>query len=405
MSIVISNVQTIEGGITTLKIASSHDRVIDARGLTVFPSLIDPHVHFRVPGGEHKETWETGAQAALAGGVTTVFDMPNNNPACTTLERLQEKRKCIDGQLSRIGMPLRYYLYLGADSSSIDEIEKCAQQIIGIKVFLGSSTGNLLIERNQDFERICKIASQLGLVVAVHAEDEELMQKHASEYSDVRDVSFHSKIRARDCAITALERALAIVKKYGTMLYVLHASTREEVDMVRIAKREGVNVYLETTPHHLFLNESAYATLGTHAQMNPPLRSEADNEALWEGIEDGTIDAIGTDHAPHTIQEKDQPYGNAPSGVPGIENYFALLLDAAYKGRITYDKIIDVTRGNIEKIFDIPQNTDIVLVDCALEREIKNEHQKTKCGWSPYVGMRLHGWPVYTIMNGKVYEA
>ncbi|MBI4272901.1 dihydroorotase [Candidatus Uhrbacteria bacterium] len=401
--IVIKNVTTVSGQVETCKIKSAEDRIIEGEGLHIFPAFIDPHVHFRVPGGEHKENWETGARAAIAGGVTTVFDMPNNNPPCTTLERLQEKRKMIDEQLSRTSIPLRYYLYLGADSSSIDEIEKCAKEIIGIKVFLGSSTGNLLIERYDDFERICQIAARFGLVVAVHAEDEEVMQQHKSEYSDVQDVSFHSKIRARDCAVVALERALATARKYGILLYILHASTADEIEMVRHAKRDGLNVFLETTPHHLFLNETAYTTLGTRAQMNPPLRTAADNEALWKGIEDGTIDTIGTDHAPHTIKEKDQVYGIAPSGVPGIENYFALFLDAAYKGRITYNKIIDITRGNIEQIFDIPQNNDVVLVDTALEKEIKNENQKTKCGWSPYAGMRLRGWPVHTIVGGKVF--
>ncbi len=403
--LVIKNCLTHDGEETTITHASAEEKILDAKGLTVFPALIDPHVHFRTPGGEHKETWETGARAAIAGGVTTVFDMPNNNPACATRELLSEKKSLIDRQLGAAGIPLRYFLYLGAHSSHIDEIEKCAKDIIGIKVFLGSSTGNLLLERQEDFEYICEIAARLGLVVAVHAEDEEVMQKHKSEYPEANDVFFHSKIRARDCAVAALERALATAKKYGAILYVLHASTADEVAMVRKAKQEGINVYLETTPHHLFLNETSYATLGTRAQMNPPLRTVADNEALWAGIEDGTIDTIGTDHAPHTIAEKDQPYGLAPSGVPGIENYFALLLDAAYKGRITHDKIIDITRGNIEHIFDIPQNNDIVLVDLALEKEVKNEHQKTKCGWSPYAGMRLRGWPVHTIVNWRIFTS
>jgi dihydroorotase len=271
-------------------------------------------------------------------------------------------------------------------------------------VFLGSSTGNLLIEREQDFERICTIAVRNGLVVAVHAEDETLIQKHKAQYPDAHDVSFHSKIRSRDCAITALERALAISKQCGNQLYVLHASTADEVEIVRRAKQQGVNVSLEITPHHLFLNESAYEGLGTRAQMNPPLRTPADNAALWRGIEDGTIDTIGTDHAPHTIEEKNQPYGVAPSGAPGIENYFALLLDAAYHGKITHDRIVDITRNNVEHIFNIHQNSDVVLVDLEREKEIRNEDQKTKCGWSPYAGLRLRGWPVYTIINGKLYE-
>ncbi|MBI2484067.1 dihydroorotase [Candidatus Uhrbacteria bacterium] len=400
----IENVQTIDGEITTLTFESKEEQTINATGLTVFPALIDPHVHFRVPGGEHKEDWETGARAAIAGGVTTVFDMPNNTPPCTTLERVTEKKKLIEEQLERVGMPLRQYLYLGADETTVDEIEKVREQVIGIKVFLGASTGNLLIEKQETFERICELAARFGIVVAVHAEDEALMKKNKEAYSNVTDVSFHPKIRARNCALAALDRALAAAKKYGNRLYVLHASTMEEVAMVRSAKKEGVNVYMETTPHHLFLNESIYPALGTRAQMNPPLRTAADNEALWVGIADGTIDTIGTDHAPHTLAEKDLPYGTAPSGVPGIENYLALLLDAARKGVITYDKIVDLTRSNIERIFEIPSNNDSVLVDPALRKKIANEDQLTKCGWSPYDGMTLTGWPVYTILGNKVYK-
>lgn len=399
----ITNVRTIDGDMISLTVDTQDDRILDAYGCVAFPALIDPHVHFRVPGGEHKETWETGARAAICGGVTTVFDMPNNNPPCTTVSRIREKKKQIDAQLQHVGIPLRYKLYLGADSATIDEIQKAKDLIVGIKVFLGSSTGNLLIDSQETFERICEIAARYGILVAVHAEDEGLMLSYAGRYGKADNVSLHSKIRARDCAVVALERALAAAKKYGNRLYVLHASTAEEVAMVRAAKQEGVNVFLETTPHHLFLNETIYPTLGTRAQMNPPLRSAADNEALWAGIADGTIDTIGTDHAPHTLTEKDQPYGKAPSGVPGIENYFALLLDAAHKGMITYDKIVELTRSNAEQIFDVPRNNDIVLIDSERSKEIANSEQLTKCAWSPYHGMTLTGWPAYTILSNKIF--
>lgn len=399
----ITNVRTINGDTISLTVDTKQDRSIDADGCVAFPALIDPHVHFRVPGGEHKETWETGAQAAIHGGVTTVFDMPNNNPSCTTLARIQEKKKLIDVQLKTVDIPLRYRLYLGVDSASVDEIENAKEHIVGIKVFLGSSTGNLLIDSQETLERICEISARYGIVVAVHAEDEAIMKEHAMHYEHASDVSLHSKIRARDCAIAALDRALVAAKKYGNRLYVLHASTAEEVDMVRVAKKEGINVYLETTPHHLFLNDTAYATLGTRAQMNPPLRTAADNEALWEGIADGTIDTIGTDHAPHTLAEKDQPYGKAPSGVPGIENYLALLLDAAHKGMISYDKIVDLTRSNVDQIFDLPRNNDLVLVNTKHSRKITNSSQLSKCAWSPYAGMTLTGWPAYTILDNKIY--
>ncbi|MBI4250330.1 dihydroorotase [Candidatus Uhrbacteria bacterium] len=399
----ITNVRTIEGDTISLAVETPQDRIIDANGCVAFPAFIDPHVHFRVPGAEQKETWETGARAAIHGGVTTVFDMPNNNPPCTTVARVHEKKKLIESQLQTAGIPLRYRLYLGADSASVDEIQKAKDLIVGIKVYLGSSTGNLLIDSQETFERICEIAARCGIVVAVHAEDESLMQQNVLRYGNADDVSYHSKIRTRDCATVALERALAATKKYGNRLYIVHASTAEEVAMVRAAKKEGINIFLEATPHHLFLNESIYPSLGTRAQMNPPLRTAADNEALWEGIADGTIDTIGTDHAPHTLAEKNQPYGKTPSGVPGIENYLALLVHAARQGILTYDKIVDLTRSNVERIFDVPANNDIVLVDVERSKEIKNSDQFTKCAWSPYAGMTLTGWPAYTILGKNIY--
>ena len=174
--------------------------------------------------------------------------------------------------------------------------------------------------------------------------------------------------------------------------------------MVRQAKKDGIKVSLETTPHHLFLTEEDYKTLGTKAQMNPPLRTKADQKALWQGIADGTIDTIGTDHAPHTLEEKTKPYGEAPSGVPGIETHLPLLLNAHSKGKITLEKIVAVTHDNVEKLFGLPANDDIVLVDLNKKKEVRNVDLKTKCGWSPFAGRALQGWPIYTVLRGRVYK-
>jgi dihydroorotase len=401
----IKNVKNIEGRIVDHTIKSGKNETIDATGLTILPALIDPHVHFRVPGGEYKEDWQTGAMAAIAGGVTTILEMPNTNPATTNFEKLKEKKILIDKQLEDAGIPLRYQLYLGANKKEIKEIERSKKEYLAIKVFMGASTGNLLMDDNNAFEEVCKRAAALSVVVAVHAEDQSTLDHFTtSSLHHKSDPANHSKIRPREAAVIALARAIEVSKKYGNRLYVLHASTKEEVELVRQAKKEEVDIFLETTPHHLFLDESAYETWGTRVQMNPPLRTTADRTALWQGIQDGTIDTIGTDHAPHTLAEKMKPYGEAPSGVPGIETYLPLLLNRYNQGNISLEQITKITHTNVENVFFLEPNDDVVLVDLNLEKEIVDKNLKTKCGWSPFTGMKLKGWPIYTILKGQVYK-
>jgi dihydroorotase len=404
--ITITNATRIDGIRGMLAVASDRSERVDASGMLLLPGLIDPHVHFRVPGGEHKEDWKTAAQAAIAGGVTTVLDMPNNTPACITRELLEEKRRLIDAQLKEVGIPLRYGLYLGASERNLSEIENAEGLYVAVKVFLGQSTGDLLMSDPDAFADVCRSAASRGAIVAVHAEDERTMQENKKQFShdDLRDVAVHSKIRGRNAAIAAMTQAIATAKRYGTKLYILHASTKEEVELVRAAKRDGVQIALETTPHHLFLNEHAYATLGTKAQMNPPLRTPEDQDALWEGLRDGTIDTIGTDHAPHTLQEKAKPYGEAPSGVPGIETLLPLLLSAHRDGKISLERIVAVTRTNAEKFFRLEPNDDVVLVDMETPRTVMGARLKTKCAWSPFEGRTLVGWPVCTITSGRVFR-
>ncbi|MBI5728418.1 MAG: amidohydrolase family protein [Candidatus Magasanikbacteria bacterium] len=301
---------------------------------------------------------------------------------------------------------MRYELYLGGHKDELAQIELAKSTAIGIKIFLGQSTGSLLMDDEVAFEELCRLAAEHDMVVAVHAEDDATIHENIKtlkhENSDA--VALHSKIRSREAAMRALEKALRVGKKHKTRLYILHASTAEEVAMVRQAKKAGQHVFLETTPHHLFLTENDYAAWGTKVQMNPPLRTTHDQTALWAGIKDGTIDTVGTDHAPHTLAEKAQPYGTAPSGVPGIETLLPLLLTAARDGRLTLDDVVRVTRTNAEHIFRLAPNDDIVLVDIQKERPVRDEALKTKCGWSPFVGRVLTGWPVYTILKGKVYR-
>ena len=265
----------------TITIESDQEQLLDAEGkLTLLPALIDPHVHFRVPGAEHKENWKTGAQAAIAGGITTVFDMPNNIPSTINKERLEMKKRMIDAQLDEAKIPLRYHLYLGAHKDHIEEIGKVKSQIIGIKVYMGSTTGDLLVNDDKTLEKIFQLAAMENLIVAVHAEDEKTIQENKIKYEDEKDPSVHSKIRDRKTAVKATKRAIDIAEKYGTQLFILHVSTKDELDLIRKAKGRELLVYAEVTPQHLFLTEKDYGKWGTFVQMNPPIRTDEDVAAL-----------------------------------------------------------------------------------------------------------------------------
>lgn len=375
----------------------------NAENYLVLPALIDPHVHFRTPGAAHKEDWQTGSAAAIAGGVTTVFDMPNNTPSITNLDLLEEKIKIIDEQLQNSDIKLHKYFYLGATENNLAEIEKCRNKIIAVKVFMGSSTGDLLVDKLAAQEKIFTKCAELGLMVAVHAEDELTINTNKNNFSDPT-IFEHNKIRNTEAAATAVKNAIDLARKTKAKLYILHVSTSAEVALIRAAKDEGLTVFAETTPHHLFLDENAYKALGTLAQMNPPLRTKIDQEALFEALNDGTIDAIGTDHAPHTLAEKAATYPASPSGVPGIETYLPLLLDAYHNGKISLSKIADVTHHNIEKIFGLKPNQDYVVVDLEEQKIIEAKNLKTKCGWSPFAGWKLKGSVKYTILNNKIYK-
>lgn len=373
------------------------------KNLLIFPSLIDPHVHLRTPGAEHKENWETGAKTALNGGITTVFDMPNNNPCITDEKTFNIKKQIIAEQLKKINIPLNYYLYIGATGYNEKEIRKMKDSIIGIKLFMGASTGDLLVADRTKQEKIFQLASELDLVLALHAEDEGKIKNQKNNFPNPT-ISDHSKIRSQEAAIEAVKNAIEMSQKYNTKTYICHVSTKEEIELIRKAKKDGAKIYAEVTPHHLFLSENDYPHLETLGQMNPPLRTIVDQEALWQAITDGTIDTIGTDHAPHTLEEKAKKYPDSPSGVPGMETSLPLLLNAYHQNKISLEKIVQLTRTNIEKIFNLPTNNDWTIVDLNLEKEVKNIDLKTKCGWSPFVGMILKGWPIATIINNRLYK-
>jgi dihydroorotase len=373
--------------------------------LLKFPGLIDPHVHFRTPGLEYKEDWKTAALASIKGGYTTVFDMPNTIPPTTTEIALKEKKSLIDKQLKEVGIPLRYYLFFGADKCHLNEIKKIKNQVIGIKVFMGCSTGGLVIDDDKSLHAIFKIAAKENILVAVHAEDEQRLKENAKKITGPQFYSIHSKIRDESAAELAVEKAIQLVRLYGTRLYILHVSTCQEIDLIAGAKKEGLPVFAETTPHHLFLNTFDYQNLKGKAVMNPPLRTFEHQKILFSAIKSGVIDTIGSDHAPHTLEEKARSYEVCPSGVPGIETTLPLLFEAYHQNLLSLDNILDLTSRRAKKIFNLPDHPeDYVLVDLSLSKRVEDKDLSTKCKWSPFAGRLLRGWPIITMLKGHIYD-
>ena len=380
------------------------DLTIDGTDLLALPGLIDPHVHFRVPGLEDKEDWQHASVAALKGGVTTVFDMPNTKPATTTQERLQNKFAIIDGQLAEVGLPLRYKLFFGADKNQFHEIVKVKADIAGIKVFMGASTGDLLMDDESSLHAVYALAKAHGLLIALHAEDELIIRNNAAKYADQTDFKYHSIIREPQAAVKAVQLVIELAELYQVPSYILHVSTQGELDLVKAAKARGVMVYIETCPHYLFLDDSQYSNLNGRGKMNPPLRSKIDQDVLWQALNEGVIDTIGSDHAPHQLNEKEQPLCKCPSGVPGIETTLPLLITAWRENKLSLAKLVALTHDNPQQIFNLPVNDDLVLVDIVNYRELSDAQMATKCHWTPFVGMNLTGFPRYVFTQQRLID-
>lgn len=402
----LKNVALWNGGTKDFKIEGS--AIIDGSHLTAFPGLIDPHVHFRTPGVTHKEDWISGAKAAIAGGITTVFDMPNTNPVTTTYERLIDKKNLIDTQLKEAGIPLHYRLFFGADRNHFDELARIQPLfekglVCGVKVFMGSSTGDLLMDDEPSLDRLFKFCAELDLLIAVHAENEAMILERTAQ-SKCDTFNCHSQIRSPEVACKALKQAIALTRKYGTRLYALHIGSRQELELLQAAKQEGLPIFIEIAPHYLFLDTTRYKDLQGKAQMNPPLREPADREFLWQAIQMGWIDTIGSDHAPHSLHDKEEPYCKCPSGVPGVQTTFSMLLNGYQEGRISLERIVELMCINPKRIFNLPDQPDYVLVDLKLTKTISKDMLYSKAGWSPYEGEKWQGWPVYTIINDQTYK-
>lgn len=396
----LGDVEITNGIITALGSSVAQvDQEIDCRRSIIWPGLIDSHVHFRTPGQEYKEDWTTGSLAALAGGVTSVVDMPNTLPAVTNQTIASKKRALIEEHSA-----IEFILPLTATQETLNECIAAHPDFI--KIYLGASTGNIALTKSGQLEKI--FAETTGLLL-LHSEDEKIIRENEHIYKDESRPEIHSAIRSREAAIEATRNALDLAKLYQRTIYLCHISTKEEIDLVRQARIDGVNVYVEVTPHHLLLNELSYQQLGMLAKVNPPLRTQADNQALWKAVADGTIDVIASDHAPHTYAEKNTSYSQAPAGLPGIEFMFPLLLTAVNDGIISLDDIKRCCIDNPAKIFGfskglrLNQPADLVVFDPHTSWIVQNNTTRSKCGWSPYEGFHMIGKIQFTISKKNYY--
>ena len=374
--------------------------VIDARGLHILPGVIDTQVHFREPGLEHKEDLETGSRAAVLGGVTAVFEMPNTKPLTTSAATLADKVARAKNR-----MFCDFAFYVGATRENVDDIPKLErlEASAGIKVFMGSSTGDLLVD---DEATLARIISGISRRAAFHAEDEARLKERMGLRRPGLPSS-HSEWRDPEAALIATTRLIGLAERYKKRVHILHVSTAEE--MAFLAAHKGC-ASVEVTPHHLTLvAPDCYRELGTYAQMNPPVRDDRHRQALWAALASGVVDVLGSDHAPHTREEKDRAYPNSHSGMTGVQTLLPIMLDHVNAGRLTLSRFVDLTSAGPQRLFGIRgkgriavgYDADLTIVDMKREETITNAWIASRCGWTPYDGRRVKGWPVGTIVRGR----
>ncbi len=371
---------------------------IDCTGLHILPGVIDTQVHFREPGLEHKEDLQSGSLSAVMGGVTGVFEMPNTNPLTTG-------RAAFDDKIARATnrMHCDFAFYVGgthdnvAELPALEKLPGCA----GVKVFMGSSTGSLLVA---DDGGVAAILNAISRRAAFHSEDEYRLEER-KPLRVAGDPASHPLWRDPEAALRSTRRLVGLARAAGKRIHVLHISTAEE--MVFLADHKDV-ASVEVTPHHLTLDETAYARLGTLVQMNPPVRDAAHRKGIWAGVDNGVADVLGSDHAPHTLDEKLKPYPNSPSGMTGVQTLVPIMLDHVNAGRMSLERFVDMSSHGPNRLFGIAgkgriatgYDADFTIVDLKRRETITNAWIASKAGWSPYDGVSVTGWPVGTIVRG-----
>ncbi len=382
------------------------DKIIDLTGKHIIAGGIDPHVHFREPGLTHKADMYTESLAALAGGVTTVIDMPNTSPATTSIKLLKEKQV-----LAKEKASCKMKFHIGATNNNLDEILKYVdnKDVAGIKVFMGSSTGNMLVDRDSTIEKIFSIKEK---PILVHSEDEAIIKANLEQaiftYGENIPFSEHENIRSRAACIKSSIKALELAIKHSTKLTLCHISTKEEVEMVRAAKLQNPNITAETSCNYLWFTNEVYDRLGGLAKCNPSIKSANDRESLIEGLKNGIIDIIGSDHAPHLLSEKENIYTKSPSGLPTIQQTLSVLLTLAKKEDIPLTRIASVFSEQAAEIYKLDTGklakgykADFVIFELEKDYKVLNKDQHSKCGWTPYAGETLFGVIDSIYLNGK----
>ena len=375
--------------------------VFDATGLHVLPGVIDTQVHFREPGLEHKEDLQAGARGAVLGGVTAVFEMPNTNPTTTDLDAMADKLKRARGR-----MDCDHAFYVGGtpqNTEHLGELERLPG-CCGVKVFMGASTGNLLIETDEGVEAVLRNVNRRA---TFHSEDEFRLEDRRS-LARQGDWTSHTDVRDAEAARLSTERLIRLARKCGKRIHVLHVSTLDEIPLLAAARDIAT---VEITPQHLTLEgPEAYERLKGRAQMNPPVRGADHRAALWEAVRQGVADVIGSDHAPHTLEEKEKPYPQSPSGMPGVQTLLPLMLDHANAGRLSLERVVDLTSAGAQRVFGTAgkgrlakgYDGDLTIVDMKEKKEITDAMMANKSGWTPFAGMTVTGWPKATIIRGNI---
>ncbi|MBR0553904.1 dihydroorotase [Sphingomonadaceae bacterium LXI357] len=397
---VVADIGVRDGRIAEIGATGDAGETLDCTGLDILPGVIDTQVHFREPGLEHKEDLATGSRAAVMGGVTAVFEMPNTKPNTDSEAAIADKLSRAKGR-----MWCDHAFYVGATSANADalvELEKLPGTC-GVKIFMGASTGDLLVSEDSELARVLASGHRR---VAIHAEDEDRMNSRAGERRE-GDPSSHPVWRDDESAMLATRRILKLAREAKRRIHVLHVTTPAELELLSQHKDIAT---CEVTPQHLTLAaEEAYPAVGTYAQMNPPIRSAAHREGLWYWLNQGVPDVIGSDHAPHTREEKAKPYPQSPSGMPGVQTLLPLLLDHVANGRMTLERLIDLTSAGAQRIFGIVRkgrivtgyDADFTVVDLKRRWTIEESWLASRAGWSPFTGRELTGMPVGTIIRGR----
>lgn len=373
--------------------------VVDCAGLTILPGVIDTQVHFREPGAEHKEDLETGSRAAVMGGVTAVFEMPNTNPLTITPEALADKVRRGTNR-----MHCDFAFFVGGthqNAGAVAELERLPGAA-GIKIFVGSSTGDLLVEDDGGLRAILKNTRRRA---SIHSEDEPRLRERAPLRVE-GDPSSHPVWRDEIAALRATERLARIAREEGARVHLLHVTTAEEIDFIRHHKDY---VSVELTPQHLTFTADDYPRLGTRLQMNPPIRAARHRDRIWTAIADGVADCLGSDHAPHTLAEKAKPYPASPSGMPGVQTLVPVMLDHVAAGRLSLLRFMDLTSAGPARLFQIAgkgriavgSDADLTIVDLKRRETITDAWSASRAGWTPYDGRAVTGWPVGTVVRGN----